>query len=123
MVNIGKSKQKITLKIFAENKVSVLFLFRSLHILCFSDGYLKDRFDAPSVAGGEPFARGFRLIDAGLEEDPYLATLLEGELAGSVPLQRRTDTLRKLLLRLHNYIAVALNGCLIVGLRRALLLF
>ena len=26
MVNIGKSKQKITLKIFAENKVSVLFL-------------------------------------------------------------------------------------------------
>ena len=27
--------------------------------------------DAPSVARGEPFARGFRLIDAGLEENPY----------------------------------------------------
>ena len=64
--------------------------------------------DAPSVARGEPFARGFRLIDAGLKENPYLATLLEGELAGNIPLQRRTDTLRKLLLSLYNYIAVAL---------------
>ena len=27
--------------------------------------------DAPSVARGEPFARGFRLIDAGFEENPY----------------------------------------------------
>ena len=77
--------------------------------------------DAPSVAGGEPFAGCFRLIDAGLEENPYLAALREGEVAGSIPLQRHADTLRKLLLRLHYYIAVTLNGCLIVGLRRALL--
>ena len=124
MVNIGKSKQKITLKIFAENKVSVLFLlFRSLHILCFSDGCLKDRFDAPSVAEGEPFARGFRLIDARLEEDAYFGALREGEVAGGIPLERRTDTFRILLLRLNNYIAVALNRCLIVGLCRALFLF
>ena len=27
--------------------------------------------DAPSVARGKPFARGFRLIDAGLKEYPY----------------------------------------------------
>ena len=27
--------------------------------------------DAPCVARGEPFARGFRLIDAGLKENPY----------------------------------------------------
>ena len=55
--------------------------------------------DAPSVARGEPFARGFRLIDAGLKENPYLAALLEGELAGCITLQRRADTFRKLLLR------------------------
>ena len=66
------------------------------------------------MARGEPFARGFRLIDAGLKEDPYLATLLEGELAGTIPLQRRTDTLRKLLLSLHYYIAVALSVTLAV---------
>ena len=64
--------------------------------------------DPPSVARGEPFARGFRLIDAGLEENPYLAALREGEVAGSIALERRADALRKHLLRLNNYIAVAL---------------
>ena len=52
-------------------------------------------------------------MDAGLEEDPYLAALLEGEVAGTIPLQRRTDTLRKLLLSLHNYIAKTLPEALI----------
>ena len=64
--------------------------------------------DAPSVAGGEPFAGCFRLIDAGLEENPYLAALREGEAAGCIAFQRRADTLRELLLRLNDYIAVAL---------------
>ena len=85
--------------------------------------YCSTLVDAPSVAGGEPFAGGFRLVDAGLEEDSYLAALREGEVAGSVAFQRRADTFRKLLLRLYNYIAETLNGCLIVGLCRALLLF
>ena len=62
-------------------------------------------------------------MDAGLEEDAYLAALGEGEVAGGIAFQRGADTFRKLLLRLHNYIAETLNGCLIVGLRRALLLF
>ena len=52
-------------------------------------------------------------MDAGLEENPYLAALLEGELAGGITLQRRADTLRKLLLRLHNYIAETLSEALI----------
>ena len=47
-------------------------------------------------------------MDAGLEEDAYLAALGEGEVAGSIALERGADTFRKLLLRLHNYIAVAL---------------
>ena len=85
--------------------------------------YCSTLVDAPSVAGGEPFAGGFRLVDAGLEENPYLAALREGEVAGGVALEGGADTFRKLLLRLDDYIAVALNGCLIVGLRRALLLF
>ena len=72
---------------------------------------------------GEPFARGFRLVDAGFEEDAYLAALREVEVAGSIAFQRGADTFRKLLLRLNDYIAETLNGCLIVGLRRALLPF
>ena len=60
------------------------------------------------MAGGEPFARGFRLVDAGLEEDAYLGALGEAEVAGGVALERRADTLRELLLRLNDYIAVAL---------------
>ena len=72
--------------------------------------YCSTLVDAPSVAGGEPFAGGFRLVDAGLEEDPYLAALREGEVAGGIPLQRRADTFRKLLLRLHYDVAVALWG-------------
>ena len=47
-------------------------------------------------------------MDAGLEEDAYLAALREGEVAGSVPLQRRADAFRKLLLRLDDYVAVTL---------------
>ena len=69
--------------------------------------------DAPSVARGEPFARGFRLIDAGLEENPYLAALREGEVAGSIALERRADALRKHLLRLNDYIAETLSEALI----------
>ena len=47
-------------------------------------------------------------MDAGLEEDAYLAALLEGEVAGSIALERGADTFGKFLLRLYNYIAVAL---------------
>ena len=68
---------------------------------------------APSVAGGEPFAGCFRLIDAGLEEDAYLAALREGEIASGIAFQRRADTLRKLLLRLNDYIAETLSEALI----------
>ena len=76
--------------------------------------YCSTLVDAPSVAGGEPFAGGFRLVDAGLEEDAYLGALGEGEVAGSVAFERGADTFRKLLLRLHNYIAVALSVALAV---------
>ena len=53
-------------------------------------------------------------MDAGLEEDAYLAALREGEVAGGIAPERRADALRKLLLRLHNYIAVALSVTLAV---------
>ena len=69
--------------------------------------------DAPSVTRGEPFARGFRLVGAGLEENPYLAALREGEVAGSIALERRADALRKHLLRLNDYIAETLSEALI----------
>ena len=52
-------------------------------------------------------------MDASLEEDAYLAALREGEVAGGVALQRGADTFRKLLLRLHNYIAETLSEALI----------
>ena len=79
--------------------------------------------DTPSVAGGEPFARGFRLVGARLEEDAYLGAFGEVEVAGYVAFEGGADTLEESLLRLHYDVAVALNGCLIVGLRRALFLF
>ena len=52
-------------------------------------------------------------MDAGLEEDAYLAALGEGEVAGSIAFQRRADTFRKLLLRLTDYIAETLAEALI----------
>ena len=70
--------------------------------------------DAPRVAGGEPFAGGFRLVDAGLEEDAYLAALREGEVTGSVALEGGADTFRKLLLGLDDDVAVALSVALAV---------
>ena len=79
--------------------------------------------DSPSVAGGEPFARGFRLVGARLEEDAYLGAFWKVEVAGCVAFEGGADTLGESLLRLHYDVAVALNGCLIVGLRRALFLF
>lgn len=63
------------------------------------------------------------MVDAGFEEDPYLGALGEVEVTSGVAFERGADTFRKLLLRLHDYIAVALNGSLIVGLRRALFFF
>ena len=75
--------------------------------------YCSTLVDAPSVAGGEPFAGGFRLVDAGLEENPYLAALREGEVTGGVAFERRAETFRIHLLRLNNYIAVALSEALI----------
>ena len=75
------------------------------------------------MARGEPFARGFRLIDAGLEEYPDLAALRKGEVAGGIAFQRGADTFRKLLLGLDDDVAETLNGRLIVGLRRALFFF
>ena len=53
-------------------------------------------------------------MDAGLEEDAYLAALREGEVTGSVALEGGADTFGKLLLRLHNYIAVTLRVALAV---------
>ena len=79
--------------------------------------------DSPSVTGGEPFARGFRSVGARLEEDAYLGAFGEVEVAGCVAFEGGADTLGESLLRLHYDVAVALNGCLIVGLRRALFLF
>ena len=79
--------------------------------------------DAPSVAGGEPFARGFRLVDAGFEEDAYFGALGEAEVTGGVAFEGGADTFGKLLLRLDDDVAETLNGCLIVGLRGALFLF
>ena len=70
--------------------------------------YCSTLVDAPSVAGGEPFAGGLRLIDAGLEEDAYLGAFGEGEVAGCIAFERGADAFRKPLLRLYNYIAVAL---------------
>ena len=52
-------------------------------------------------------------MDAGLEEDAYLGALGEGEVAGSVALERGADALRKLLLRLNDYIAETLSEALI----------
>ena len=75
------------------------------------------------MAGGEPFACGFRLVDAGLEEDAHLGAYGEAEVTCGVAFEGGADTFRKLLLRLDDDVAVALNGCLIVGLRRALFLF
>ena len=79
--------------------------------------------DAPSVAGGEPFARGFGLVDAGFEEDANFGAYWEAEVTCGVAFEGGADTLGESLLRLHYDVAVALNGCLIVGLRGALLLF
>ena len=73
------------------------------------------------MAGCEPFARGFRSVGARLEEDAYLGAFGEVEVAGCVAFEGGADTLGESLLRLHYDVAVALNGCLIVGLRRALL--
>ena len=52
-------------------------------------------------------------MDAGLEEDAYLGAYGEVEVTSCIPLQRRADTFRKLLLRLHNYIAETLSEALI----------
>ena len=75
--------------------------------------YCSTLVDAPSVAGGEPFARGFRLIDAGLEEDAYLGALREGEVAGGVAFEGGADTFGELLLRLDDYVAETLPEALI----------
>ena len=66
--------------------------------------------DAPSVAGGEPFARGFRLVDARLEEDAYFGARGEVEVTCGVAFEGGADTLGESLLRLHYDVAVALNG-------------
>ena len=60
------------------------------------------------------------MVDAGLEEDAYLGALREGEVAGGIAFEGGADTFRKLLLRLNDYIAVALWGggiaaCFITG--------
>ena len=47
-------------------------------------------------------------MDAGLEEDAYLAALREDEVAGSIAFEGGANALRKFLLRLDYYIAVAL---------------
>ena len=47
-------------------------------------------------------------MDAGLEEDAYLAALREGEVAGGIAFEGGADTFRKLLLRLYYDVAVAL---------------
>ena len=47
-------------------------------------------------------------MDAGLEEDAYLGALGEVEVTGGVAFERGADTFRKLLLRLHDYIAETL---------------
>ena len=66
--------------------------------------------DSPSVARGEPFARGFRLVDAGLEEDAYLGALREVEVTCGVAFECGADTFGKLLLGLDDDVAVALWG-------------
>ena len=53
-------------------------------------------------------------MDACFEEDPYLAALREGEVAGSIAFECGADAFRKLLLRLDDYIAVALSVALAV---------
>ena len=64
--------------------------------------------DTPSVAGCEPFARGFRSVGARLEEDAYLGAFGEVEVAGCVAFEGGADTLGESLLRLHYDVAVAL---------------
>ena len=54
------------------------------------------------------------MVDAGLEEDAYFGALGEGEVAGGVAFEGGADTFRKLLLRLDDYIAVALSVALAV---------
>ena len=70
--------------------------------------------DAPSVAGCEPFARGFRSVGAGLEEDAYFGALGEAEVTGGVAFERGADTFRELLLGLDDDVAVALSVALAV---------
>ena len=69
--------------------------------------------DTPSVAGGEPFAGGFRLVDAGLEENSHFRALRQREVSRRVAFERGADTFRKLLLRLNDHIAVTLPETLI----------
>ena len=55
------------------------------------------------------------MVDAGFEEDPYLGALGEVEVTSGVAFERGADTFRKLLLRLDDYIAVALSVALAVA--------
>ena len=69
--------------------------------------------DAPSVAGCEPFARGFRSVGAGLEEDAYFGALGEAEVTGGVAFERGADTFGELLLGLDDDVAETLSEALI----------
>ena len=60
------------------------------------------------MAGGEPFACGFRLVDAGLEEDANLGAFGEAEVTCGVAFERGADTFRKLLLGLDDDVAETL---------------
>ena len=66
------------------------------------------------MAGGEPFAGGFRLVDAGLEEDAHFGALGEVEVTSCVAFERGADTFRELLLGLDDDVAVALSVALAV---------
>ena len=65
------------------------------------------------MAGGEPFAGCFRLVDAGFEEDAYLGALREVEVTCGVAFEGGADTFRELLLGLDDYIAETLSEALI----------
>ena len=65
------------------------------------------------MAGGEPFAGGFRLVDAGLEEDAYLGALGEVEVTSGVAFEGGADTFRELLLGLDDDVAETLSEALI----------
>ena len=60
------------------------------------------------MAGGEPFAGGFRSVGARLEEDAYLGAFGEVEVAGCVAFEGGADSFWEFLLRLDDDVAVAL---------------